>query len=222
VLWASGRTDANGAIVNGEGKPLGGELWWSADCAERIDPAARRHQPHYQIITSQDQAQIYEELVAEPGDVEAPVCGGHAKPEGKLTTSFLSICAKVKDNRLLPHGFLSLEERAKIATALGAKPDLAQDVAPVAVGDDPDYRDGGKDEVIYRVKLGELPGEPASVRATLYYQAAPPYYLQDKFCTSRSEDTARLYYMTGKLDLAASPIEDWKLKVGRTAQAPVP
>jgi hypothetical protein len=222
VLWSSGSTDANGAIVDGEGKPLNGELWWSADCAERVAPEARVHQPHHQIITSQDQAQIYEELVAEPADVETPVCGGHATPEGKLTTSFLSICAKVKDNRLLPHGFLPLEKRIEIAGALGAKADLAEDVAPVAVGDDPDYTNGGKDEVVYQVKLDELSGEPASVRATLYYQAAPPYYLQDKFCTSRSEDTSRLYYMAGKLDLAASPIKDWKLKVGKAAQAPVP
>ena len=49
------------------------------------------------------------------------MCGPHAKPGGKLTTSFLSICAKVKDNRLLPHGFLPLADRVRIAGALGAK-----------------------------------------------------------------------------------------------------
>jgi hypothetical protein len=70
--------------------------------------------------------------------------------------------------------------------------------------------------------LLESSGEPAKVRAELYYQATPPYYLQDRFCTSRSEDTGRLYYMAGKLDLAASPIESWKLKIGKTAEAPVP
>lgn len=222
VLWSSGRTDGNGAIVDGEGRPLKGELWWSADCGERIEPLARHHQPHYQIVTRQDQAQIYEELVAEPADREQPVCGAHAEPEGKLTTSFLSICAKVKDNRLLPHGFLPLEKRLEIAGALGAKADLAEDVAPVAVGEDQDYREGGKDEVLYKVKLDDLAGEPVSVRASLYYQAAPPYFLQDKFCTSRSEDTARLYYTAGKLAIAAGPIKDWKLKIGKSAQAPVP
>ena len=59
-------------------------------------------------------------------------------------------------------------------------------------------------------------------RAALYYQATPPYYLQDRFCTSRGEDTARLYYMAGRLDVAATPIKDWKLKVGPTAQARIP
>jgi len=86
------------------------------------------------------------------------------------------------------HGLLSLEERVTIAGALGAKPDLAEDVAPVAVGDDPDYRGGGKDEIVYQVKLDDLSGEPASVGATLYYPARPAYYLQDRFCTSHSED----------------------------------
>jgi hypothetical protein len=134
----------------------------------------------------------------------------------------LSLCAKVKDNRLLPHGFLPLAERVKIADALGADARLAEDVAPVAVDDDPDYRDGGKDELVYRVNLAELTGEPASVRATLYYQGTPPYYLQDKFCTSRSEDTKRLYFLAGKLEIGASPIENWKLKIGASAEAAVP
>ena len=44
--------------------------------------------------------------MAKPADVPAPVCGVGAKPAGELTTSFLSICAKVKDNRILPQGFL--------------------------------------------------------------------------------------------------------------------
>jgi hypothetical protein len=222
LLWSSGRPDGNGVIVDDNGTAVAGEQWWTADCAQRIEPAARLHQPHYQVITRQNQAQIYEELAAEPADGPAPVCGANATPEGKLTTSFLSICAKVKDNRLLPQGFLPLADRVRIAEALGAKPDLAEEVAPVGVDEDPDYRDGGKDEIVYQVKLAELSGKPALVRATLYYQAAPPYYLQDRFCTSRSEDSGRLYYLAGKLDIAAGPIKDWKLKVGKSAQAPVP
>ena len=60
------------------------------------------------------------------------------------------------------------------------------------------------------------------MRATLYYQATPPYYLQDRFCTSQSEDTARLYYLAGKLNVASTPIKDWKLQVGSTARVRVP
>jgi hypothetical protein len=222
VLWSSGRTNAAGVIVDDKGAPIAGELWWTPDCSARIEPAARAHQPHFQVVSRQDQAQIYEELPAAPADVSAPVCGPHAKPAGALTTSFLSICARVKDNRLLPHGFLPLAQRIKIAGALGAGPDLAEDVAPVAVDGDPDYRDGGGDSVVYRIPLAELHGTPASVRATLYYQATPPYFLQDRFCTSKDHDTSRLYYLAGKLDVAATPIRDWKLQIGASAQADVP
>ena len=222
VLWSSGRTNASGVIVDERGTPIAGELRWRADCSARINPAARPHQPHFQVITRQDQAQIYEELVAKPADVATPVCGIGAKPAGELTTSFLAICAKVKDNRLLPSGFLPLEDRISVADALGANHELAEEVAPVEVGDDPDYRSGGADTVTYRIPLSQLRGRAVAVRATLYYQATPPYYLQDRFCTSRSEDTARLYYMTGRLEVAATPIKDWKLQVGTSARIGIP
>lgn len=222
VLWSSGRTNANGVIVDDHGTPIAGELRWRADCSARINPTARAHQPHYQVITRQDQAQIYEELIAKPGDTATPVCGLGAKPTGELTTSFLSLCAKVKDNRLLPAGFLPLADRVSVADAIGANHDLAEEVAPVAVSDDPDYASGGADTVTYRIALSQLRGRATAVRATLYYQATPPYYLQDRFCTSRSADTGRLYYLAGRLEVAASPIKDWKLQVGASARVDVP
>jgi hypothetical protein len=226
VLWASGRTNGTGVIVDETGKPITGELWWTANCGARIDPQARAHQPHYQVITKQTEAQIYQEMPAGPGDVADPRCGAGAKPDGPLTSSFLSICAKVKDNRLLPHGFLPLDQRVEIAAALGAKPDLAEDVEPVGVGDDPDYAQTGEspggDTVLYHVPLAEIAGEPAEVRASLYYQAIPPFFLQERFCTAKSPDTKRLYYLAGRLETGGGPIRNWKLKVGQTARASVP
>ena len=100
--------------------------------------------------------------------------------------------------------------------------DLAEDVGPTEVGDDPDYRDGGGDSLVYRVDLSDLPGRPAAVRAALYYQAIPPYYLQDRFCTSRSEDTQRLYFLAGHLNLKGTQAEDWKLQVVTTPPVPLP
>jgi len=222
VLWASGRTDGAGRIVDERGGLVAGEIWWKDDCSARLDPGALAHQPHYQVINRQDQAQIYQELVTAPPDVAAPQCGHEAKPEGEFTTSFLSICAEVKDNRILPHGFLKLEDRIAIAEALGAGADLAEDVGPTAVGDDPDYRGGGADSLVYRVDLSDLPGRPAAVRATLYYQATPPYFLQDRFCTSRSEDTQRLYFLAGHLNLKGTQAEDWKLQLVTTPPVPLP
>ncbi len=222
VLWASGRTDGAGRIVDQSGQPVAGEIWWNDDCSARLDPGARAHQPHYQFIERQDQAQIYQELVTAPPDVDAPQCGHDAKPEGELTTSFLSICADVKDNRILPHGFLNVDDRILIAQALGAGHDLAEDVGPTAVGNDPDYVDGGADSLVYSVDLAGLPGQAAAVQAALYYQATPPYFLQDRFCTSRSEDTQRLYFLAGHLNLNDTRAEDWKLRIVTTPAVPIP
>ena len=223
VLWSSGRTDGAGVIVDGMSSPIKGELWWKNDCSARIDPDARIHQPHYQVITRQDEAQIYQELVSTPPKTGKAVCGPDAKPAGQLTTSFLSICSKVKDNRLLPHGFLDRPDREKISVALGAGKEMAEDTDPVGVGNDPDYRNGGGgDSLVYRVPLAALNGaKPASVRATLYSQATPPFFLQDRFCTSHSKDTERLYYVAGKLKLADTPVQDWKFRLASSGAVPV-
>jgi hypothetical protein len=225
VLWSSGRTNEVGVIVDG-GKtpqPVAGELWWKSDCSARIDPQARIHQPHYQEITRQDQVQIYQELVAAPPkDATEQSCGAHAKAQGPLTTSFLSICAKVKDNRLLPAGFLKLDDRIAVSKALGADEDMAIESGPDGVGDDPDYVTGGRDSLVYRVPLADIDGKPAAVQATLYYQPTPPFFLQDRFCTSSSADTKRLYYLSGKLGLSGTPAQDWKLRVVTSGPVTVP
>jgi hypothetical protein len=128
----------------------------------------------------------------------------------------------VKDNRLLPHGFLDLAKRKAISLKLGAKEDMAEDTDPVGVGDDPDYKSGGSDALIYRVPITGLKGKPAAVRATLYYQPTPPFFLQDRFCTSNSADTKRLFYVAGNLSLAGTPAQDWKLRVVTSGPVPVP
>ncbi|HUF78955.1 MAG TPA: hypothetical protein VMR44_08570, partial [Thermoanaerobaculia bacterium] len=228
VLWASGRTDGAGVIVDERGEPVAGELWWTADCAERLPVTP--HQPHYQEISREDQVQIYQELVTSPAPVADPECGHHATPGGQLTTSFLSICGHVKDNRLLPAGFLSMADRVRIAAALGdgarlgerAGVDLAEDAGPNGVGDDPDYVHGGGDSLVYRADLSGASGEPVYVRATLYYQAIPPFYLQDRFCTAKGADTDRLYYLTGHLDLEGTRAADWKLEVVGSGLVEIP
>ena len=222
TLWASGRTDAVGRIVDEAGDPIAGEVWWKEDCSARRHPDRLVYQPHYEVVRAQDEAQIYQELVTAPPDGADSVCGPEQAARPPLTTSFLSICGHVKDNRLLPHGFLPLEERSAIARALGAGADLAVDSGPHAVGDDPDYREGGRDRIRYEIALSELSGAPAAVEATLYYQAIPPYYLEDRFCTSTSEDTQRLYFLTGHLNLEGTAAESWKLEVTSTGPVPVP
>jgi hypothetical protein len=222
-LWSSGRTDAVGVIVDKDDKPIDGELWWKDDCV-RIEPLARKHQPPYREIKSQSEAQIYQELVSTPPDGPSPACRPGVAPAGELTTSFLSICTKVKDNRLLPRGFLSYERRKAIAEALGADELLAKETDPVGVDDDPDFTTGGSDSLVYRVPLDQLKdnGKPTAIQATLYYQATPPFYLQDRFCTSHSDDTQRLYYLAGNLKLAGTLAEGWKLRVVTSGPVSVP
>ena len=128
----------------------------------------------------------------------------------------------MKDNRLLPAGFLKLEDRIAISKALGADDLMAKESGPDGVGDDPDYVTGGRDSLVYRVPLSEIAGKPAAVQATLYYQPTPPFFLQDRFCTSNSPDTQRLYYLSGKLGLSGTTAQNWKLRVVTSGPVSVP
>jgi cytochrome c553 len=217
TLWESGRTNDTGIIVDQNGRPIGGELWWTPNCANRL---SQPHQPHYQEITSQNQAEIYQELVTAPPTSGPAHCGPSAPATGPLTTSFLSICGKLKDNRLLPDGFLPLPQRIAISRALGAGADMAEETNAAGVGDDPDYRNGGGDSVRYQIPLNARTGQPASVEATLYYQAIPPFYLQDRLCTAQGPDRDRLAYLASALKLNGAASQ-WKLRLVSTGPVAV-
>lgn len=217
TLWISGNTNEHGVLVDSQGKPLDGELWWQANCSTRLENS---WQPHYQQITARNQTQIYQELIT--------------NAKGQLTTSFLAINEHLKDNRLQPHGLLPESERLAIAAALGdttpaPKPgefamdqNLARAVGPEGEAEhDPDYSNGsGADRISYVVK--GLDGPPAAVRARVLYQAIPPSYLQDRFCTAVHAagttvgDSERLNWLVGKVDMVgeAGGLEGWKLVVG--------
>lgn len=222
TLWESGRTNAAGVIVDQRGQPIAGELWWKPDCSARLNPGSNPYQPHYEVISRQDRAQIYQELVTAPPKNATPAqCGPGAAPVGELTTSFLSICGRLKDNRLLPDGFLALPQRIAISRALGAGEDMAEDTSPVGVGDDPDYRTGGGDTLRYQISLADLPGQPAAVEAVLYDQATPPFFLQDRFCTAHGTDRDRLAYLAAALNLDKTPAADWKLRMVSSGRVPI-
>ena len=221
TLWESGRTNSDGVLIDQLNRPIAGELWWKSDCSARAG-SDNPHQPHYQSITRQDQVQIYQELVTAPPTGVAARCGPHAAPTGEMTTSFMSICGRLKDNRLLPTGFLPLDSRIEISRALGAGADMAEDTDPIGVGDDPDYRDGGADTLTYRIPRGDIAGRPASVEATLYYQATPPYFLQDRFCTATGIDRDRLAYIASALKLEGTAAAGWKLQMVTTGRVALP
>lgn len=117
---------------------------------------------------------------------------------------------------LVAAGLLSPSDREAIARALGADADMAEETDPVEVGGDPDYiNGGGGNSLIYRIGLSALNGKnkPAAVRATLYYQPTPPFFLQDRFCTGKGADTTRLQQISGNLQLDYTPAANWKVFV---------
>jgi hypothetical protein len=197
VLWASGRTNEWGVLVGSDGKPLPTEFF------DR-DPAtgSQRFQPHHDEITSPDQVQVYETLLKDSTQ--------------RFTTSFVRGCETVKDNRLLPRGWKKDGPGGLTGRYLAAThPDAA-------AAQDPRYADGsGSDVVTYRIALP--PGADPSrltVRATLYYQALPPYFLKSLFeAAPDGPATRRLHHILGTLDLKGTPVENWKLKVTSTACA---
>jgi hypothetical protein len=105
------------------------------------DEDARRFEPHYTRITSPDQVQIYESVMA--------------GSDGSLTTGLLTAVRFIKDNRLLPKGFDKRSATADIAVHGEAE-------------NDSDFVDGG-DRVEYSVDLRNAPG-PFQVSAELWYQ----------------------------------------------------
>jgi hypothetical protein len=192
VIWSSGRTDEEGVILGPDGKPLPSESF------ETGPDGKQAYQEHHNAefpITSEDQAQIYEELVQDA--------------EGKFTTSFLRRDVEFKDNRLLPIGW----------THEGPDPTLKHFFLEATypkgrAASDKVYL-AGKGQSVVRYKVALPAGvDPAAVRvqATLYYQSLPSYYLQDRFKTP-GPNGQRLEYLAGHLDLSETPLKDWKLRI---------
>lgn len=192
IVWASGRTNELGVLLGGDQKPLPTEMF------ELDENNVQQYQPHHEVITSQDQVQIYETLLW--------------NRKGKFTTSFVHGSDVVKDNRFLPKGWKHdgpapdvLTGNFLHATHPGKK-----------AAKDPMYHNGsGSDSIDYQIKLGEgVDSENLTVRASLYYQAMPPYFLKSLFENApNGEATKRLHFILSNMDLKGTAIEDWKLPV---------
>jgi hypothetical protein len=131
VLDRNGQTVFESGKVNPDGSIQGNDN----------DADGLRFEPHYTEITSSDQVQIYESIL---GDEAAHVTTGLADGVGYL-----------KDNRLLPTGFL--------------KETASKDIAVVGKAlNDPNFTGGG-DLLRYSVSLGSAQG-PFGVKVELWYQ----------------------------------------------------
>lgn len=105
------------------------------------DRNGSRYEKHYSEITEENQVQIYEAILVDPGD--------------EVTTGLLTAIRYIKDNRILPKGFDKFTADEDIAVQGSAD-------------NDKDFTGGG-DQVRYRVDLEDLNG-PFEVSAELYYQ----------------------------------------------------
>jgi hypothetical protein len=199
IVWASGRTNPAGLIVDGQGNPL---------LTEYIGTATNRrgaYQPHFfgtaRPITSQSQVQIYEELIKDA--------------DGDFTTSFIRRDTTVKENRLLPKGW----------TAKGPDPaslsgEFLHSTFPEGdAAKDPSYLNGSGTSVVqYQISLSALPAgidrSRVRVKATLVYQSIPPYYLMQRFQqVPDGPATQRLFYLVSRMDTKGTPIDGWRLPV---------
>ena len=115
------------------------------------DKDESRYEPHYDLITSADQVQIYEPIMADS--------------DGNVTHTLLRAKTYLKDNRLTPQGFDKGNVPADIA------------VHGAAAGDD-DF-DNGSDTIRYHVDVGDR--RDLVVTAELLYQPLSYGHLQDLF-----------------------------------------
>jgi len=245
VLWASGRTNDIGMILKGTtSEPLPTESF-------QAGRDGLPFQPHRQVITDEDQVQIYEELTQ--------------TSSLQFSTSFLHRYWTIKDNRLRPTDWNpanvadpALRREYVDATRPGTGPERNwwpvpkqekyKNTAYPAIDrytdtqGDPDYdiaahpRTGlpGTDKVTYRMRLSPAAKTGARrVRVTLYSQSTPPYFLKQRFVVAAengAERTAaqRMYYMAGHLNTSTtapdgrSYLSGFRLQVGRTVFGAVP
>jgi len=233
TVWCSGCTNELGVIMNGgssNNQRLPSELFdvyndgtkpanhdYPTPCNNNYLPGInpQYYQPHYfwdlekgagVAISRQDQVQIYEEL--------------NLNVNCAMTTSFIRRDYQLKDNRLLPYGWsktgpLRPDKKPYIPEA------FLHETHPVKVGNDPAYANGsGTNIVRYEVPLQGINVTKLNVKATLYYQSIPPYYLNDRFREAPNEPaTRRLYYLTSNLQTKGTPIENWKLQIATVSKS---
>lgn len=125
VVFESGAFNPDGSIEGNDG-----------------DADATLYEPHYDVISSPDEVQIYEAVMGNVEDMP--------------TTTLLLGAGYLKDNRLLPAGF----DKA------AASPDIA---SYGNAADDENFI-GGSDQIRYEIALGEASG-PFSITAELRYQS---------------------------------------------------
>jgi hypothetical protein len=207
ILWASGRTNTLGVLLHGTTQEV--------LASEQPLRFPEVYQPHYQVITADDQVQIYEEIVEDSA--------------GDRTTSFMRRVRERKDNRIRPDGYDPHFYDSFDSPFIRA---LAE--TPGQAAQDPSYTNPqrtGADQIEYMLSLSEETlARVDHVDVALYYQSIPPPYLQERFRDAargpaEHDQIDRLYYMTshletdGIVDGDGRPVlADWKILLASTTE----
>ena len=161
VIFESGNHDNEGRIIG---------------CDADYDAAA--YEPHYDIISHDDQVQIYESVMQDF--------------EGNVTYTLLKGAAYAKDNRLLPPGF-DIENAIANIAIYGKATNDSNFIA-------------GSDRVEYRIDTGGKSG-PYTIKVELLYQTISYRFVQDLLTDDDKElvDTfGSLYDKTDKSPILIS------------------
>lgn len=134
MLFESGKLNADGSIVGAA-----------------TDKNSSTLEPHYEVIETADQVQIYEPIMQ--------------NTDGRITHTLLRAAAYKKDNRLTPVGFNKTAVPNDVAVKGAAREDADFNL--------------GSDTIIYLVEVGET--RDLSIFAELKYQTLSFGHLQDLF-----------------------------------------
>lgn len=174
-------TDATGNVVFESGKyNLDGSI---TGCDADSDPAA--YEPHYDLITSDDQVQIYEPIMV--------------NSDGEVTYTLLRAAAYIKDNRILPNGT--------------DKASLPADIAVYGAASEDANFIGGSDMITYQIDVSDAQG-PFTFQAELFYEPLSYRFMQDMFTddTPEIERFEGYYEETFKQPLLVAAIEPVEVK----------
>lgn len=164
VVFESGAVNDKGQIIGDDG-----------------DEDPESFEPHYDLITSEDQVQIYQAVM---GDFQ-----------GDVTYTLLRGAEYLKDNRITPPGFRQRKAIDDIKPAGNAKKDR-------------DFK-RGREIISYSISTGGFPG-PFTIDVELRYQSAAYNFIQD-LKNDKGRVVRRFVRWTRKIDnsgsLVASALE---------------
>lgn len=145
IVFESGKTQNNGAITSND-----------------ADEDRNSYEPHYQIITSEQQVQIYETIMG--------------NTENNVTYTLLESAQYLKDNRVLPQGF--------------DKHTVPDDVGVYGLAKTDNSFTEGQDRLRYQIDISQFNGNYFTIDISLDYQPVAYSFLQDLF-TDESTAVAR-------------------------------